>query len=1198
MGSQAAGLSWSLSLFRSSIIRRLLPAAAALVLLSALSACGGGGNTGGSGGSGGSGGGGTNPPPDFTLMVPTGMTVQQGGLPQSFQITDEGSDNNLPIQVTFSGMPSGLTLYGASPYTFAGTAGNSYSWDLSAAPTAASGATTVSISATDGSVTHTYTLGVSVTPSTGFGISLSPSSLSLAPGGTGTVQATITGSNPPANPTVYIQSWPMNLPLDQAQIQSTGPETFNITFQAPLGLTAQASIPLFVVAYTQSDTSDAAAPLTVNLTQPFPPITAPTRSNIVRTGDSPEAAVYDQARKLVFVAYGNLNQVVAYSSVDQHVVATIPVPQYQLVNQSGGVIDESADGTRLYVAGPEKITILNPDKLQVIGTQLLPYAAPATSPSLGPVKLAALADGNVLILNYDNHVYLWNSQTGSVSLNDPPAPVSVTFGDTLTRSADHSTALLYAPGNYAALLHSGNDAWGASLNMTELWNRPMAVSPNGSQIATVCLSGNLSTAVTEYDANFQQTASTAPPSDNCFWSTGNYGAIYSLDGTRLYAFLGPGYYGAAYDAQTLNPLGLFTAGDAIAIAHPLAIDETGLVYGSGFGIGVGGLVVSDVSDPGALGPDPNYADGSGSFPLPYPTVQFPIADLKPSPAPGQASAQEILGAGFDPANTYSVYVGPPPATSGATPATGLTVTTNAISFTAPALTTPGPANITLTRSDGWNAVLPDAISYGPSLLGVDPSAIPPSQTTTEQLYGFNSSLGTVTVGGSSATTSQATVLNPSNLFYPIENTTMATSSGTPGWADLVYSNLTGTATLHHAMQFLQSAQHIPISGATAGLVYDQAHQRVYVANTSANNVAVFDLGTSALLSPIAVGNGPTSLALTPDDSTLAVLNAADETVSIVNTAQMTVTATVPAVTATEKSANLVAPASIAPFGSHQILILLNGGPYAHVLDLTSGSLSCAGITGCDSTGVALQLGFWPSAAASTPDGSQVLIAALGNMALLNTAQNTLTSGYSMMIQGNAAAIDADANVLAQNLGIYDASLHPVVSLGGQEFWYTGGLPALQPSTSVEALNASGSLLFTQVGSEIYAYDVRHGNVALRIAIPEPEPSVKSIALDETGTKVFLTTVSALDILQLYEAPLSIASVTPASGAVGTTVTMRGSGFENGTTVTFGTEPAAVEYVDAMTLHATVPTLSSGPLQITVTNPDGSTYSLDDAFTLQ
>ncbi|HSY65923.1 MAG TPA: IPT/TIG domain-containing protein [Terriglobales bacterium] len=89
----------------------------------------------------------------------------------------------------------------------------------------------------------------------------------------------------------------------------------------------------------------------------------------------------------------------------------------------------------------------------------------------------------------------------------------------------------------------------------------------------------------------------------------------------------------------------------------------------------------------------------------------------------------------------------------------------------------------------------------------------------------------------------------------------------------------------------------------------------------------------------------------------------------------------------------------------------------------------------------------------------------------------------------------------------------------------------------------------------------------------------------------------LTIAQIAVLPLSIASVNPASGASGATVTIRGSGFQTAATVLFDTSSATTTFVDGMTLKATVPNVSSGPVRVTVTNPGGQQYFFDAAFTV-
>jgi hypothetical protein len=107
-----------------------------------------------------------------------------------------------------------------------------------------------------------------------------------------------------------------------------------------------------------------------------------------------------------------------------------------------------------------------------------------------------------------------------------------------------------------------------------------------------------------------------------------------------------------------------------------------------------------------------------------------------------------------------------------------------------------------------------------------------------------------------------------------------------------------------------------------------------------------------------------------------------------------------------------------------------------------------------------------------------------------------------------------------------------------------------------------------------------------------------MAVDAYGQNIYLITNAGLTIVQLANAPLAMGSVAPPAGSAGTTVTVRGSGFQATTAVTVGGTAAASTLVDANTLQIVIPEVSAGPVQITVSSPSGESYSLDNAFTVQ
>lgn len=84
----------------------------------------------------------------------------------------------------------------------------------------------------------------------------------------------------------------------------------------------------------------------------------------------------------------------------------------------------------------------------------------------------------------------------------------------------------------------------------------------------------------------------------------------------------------------------------------------------------------------------------------------------------------------------------------------------------------------------------------------------------------------------------------------------------------------------------------------------------------------------------------------------------------------------------------------------------------------------------------------------------------------------------------------------------------------------------------------------------------------------------------------------------YGQPPRILSVNPTSGALqgGTDLTIVGSGFQQGSTVTIGgASCTSVVFVSDSKLTCVTPGHTGGAASVTVTNPDSQTTSLADAF---
>lgn len=1165
--------------FFPSIPRRVICKNRSFCLLGALAAafflasCGGGNSSGG-----------TQPPPppsqpDFSLAIGTPtVNLQQQGAYQFDAITIIPKNGfYAPVTLTLSVPPSGVTITPSGPYSLPASYQNQgVPVQFAANSSAAVGTTQLTVTATSGSISHTTNFSVVVSAAAPFTIHTSPSAVSVGPATSQPVQVTVTaaaGTSPSLS--VNLSELPTNVGVNLSAPQGFLTPTSPVQFTVEAGLLAQSlqNLPIVITASDNSGNSNVTVvPLTVSAGSSN---LAPTRSTFARTDQSPTGIVYDQARKLIFVSVEALNEVIVLSSVDGHRVATIPVAY-----PAG--IDETSDGSFVYVVSPciGAITSINPASLEVV--QQTPFPQTNGTVATGS-QIATLSNAKVAIAlaNRDNSVpplYLWDPSNGTFT----GIGQSIIGLFEMVRTADHSHLLISGFNNL--IYDAATNTFSNPLNFG---GAALAISPDGSQV--IGGTGGQTTPTVFYDGQGNTLGSIA------LYPLTIEGALYSLDGTRAYVLerdlISNDDVAAVIDTTNFSLVGV-VPGFAFSAELPFtgvvntqfAADETGVIFGP-VSAGVGYL---DVSSPGSI-----------TLPLSTASLMSPTLVALTS-----STSATLEGAYFSSQLSYGAYFGAPPASPQTLVGTGIQVpNSTSLNLTVPAGTSAGPANLTLTRSDGAFMILPDAVTYGPTILQVDPNAGAPAGGDLASVvgYGFEGSNLQVTIGGIPATNLQVRTA-VSGQPFPTESVSFKTPSGAPGFADIIVSTAKGSATAPSGFQYVNSLQLYHVAGALDAIAYDQARQKLYVTNQDHNRVEVFDLNSNTFLSPIPVGNQPTAIALTPDGARLGVINSADATMSVIdpNTSQ---TLSVFSVVPSQDTACNV-PLNMSAVIPHRMLLnlscpgTLDGGVF-RLVDLDTGSLSCTGIAGCESNGTDLLfggccgLGF----SASIPDGSKVFLAGFrGGVALLDLTANAVTYGY----QGDFrdAAADSDGNLFASSFSLASLQLDQVAITAYERYANVGNEPGSM-NVPGEKLSPSGSLLFVPQTTGITMFDVHTGRLAQHVAIADGVPAdTNAMALDETGTKMFVISNSGITIAQLFQAPLSLATVTPSSGAPGTVVKLRGSGFLSGTTVAFGATNSSVTYVDQNTLMATVPASTPGSVRITLTNPGGQTYNFDDAFNVQ
>src|SRR5437879_1076659 len=128
-----------------------------------------------------------NPPPDFTLSaLPSSGTVAPGGSTSySVTISPTGGFTG-PVTLSVSGLPSGANgSFTPNPATGSSTL------SVTTGPSTPLGTSTLTVTGVSGSLTHTTTVALTVRPAPDFTLSASPSSRTVAPGGSTSYSVTI-----------------------------------------------------------------------------------------------------------------------------------------------------------------------------------------------------------------------------------------------------------------------------------------------------------------------------------------------------------------------------------------------------------------------------------------------------------------------------------------------------------------------------------------------------------------------------------------------------------------------------------------------------------------------------------------------------------------------------------------------------------------------------------------------------------------------------------------------------------------------------------------------------------------------------------------------------------------------------------------------------------------------------------------------
>ncbi|MEO8737600.1 MAG: IPT/TIG domain-containing protein [Edaphobacter sp.] len=679
------------------------------------------------------------------------------------------------------------------------------------------------------------------------------------------------------------------------------------------------------------------------------------------------------------------------------------------------------------------------------------------------------------------------------------------------------------------------------------------------------------------------------------------GFVFSSDGSTLYQIGAPAKI-LTYDVASLTLKGTAPAlaplpvgvGETENLTTPFAVDSTGMVLGiQDFGIGFDDSTFFQT-----------YASQQ-------PGERIPVL-LTPNAGPlaGATSSSPYGLYGLTP----DVWYGPNRGSA--------SLASNNLTITSPPGDAVGPVNLKYIYPDGIQIFTPQAFSYSTYPQYATLAGAPPSGGVPGQIAGYGmpvgASGGTMTVGRQAATITTVQTQYPPYTGEPFPSTFLnyTIPSGNPGWADLQIQTPIGTGTLPKSIFYAKSVTDYSSPDTFTAVVYDRKRNQVYL--SAKDHIDVFSMASSQFVTPLmpavrGANSQFSGLALTPDGSELLAANTLDGSLAVINPDSPSTTYAIPIAGFSGTNNCAVGPLYVAATSSGQAFVTTGSIPgvagcpsegNVYIVNLAAKTTSTT--SGVGTCSLFEKYPFTTSFGVdATLDGSMVVMGAgtYGTECLYSVASNTYTQVAGSTGPALGATISPDGNVVGSGVVLNDASGRIVGRLSRPTVFYGANFSLFSENAIPTGalfhprLNDAGSLYFWPFPHYFEIVDVPTGRLRLRFSLAETvQNAVTPLALDEAHD-VFLITDKGLTVVDLGSAPLSVGHLSSSTASPGTQVEIRGSGFEAGMTATVGGQLATLTFTDQNTIALTVPSLPSGPKDLTVTNPDGSTYVLQNAIAI-
>jgi len=843
----------------------------------------------------------------------------------------------------------------------------------------------------------------------------------------------------------------------------------------------------------------------------------PVRTRYVRTDATTEYylwlnqhwIIYHASTGRYFVTDPSSNQVIVIDAASQTKIGTIGVP-----GPFG--IDQTPDGTTLYV-GTLIGDVYAIDPVAMAVKQR--YIASEIGPSGFPAQTAlVLSDGRLALLGEESHgssfVAIWNPTDNSVTSYSADQGVT---GFTL--SVDRTQIIF---GNGGSLCEvdatTGTSICAAGTSLDGVSLEHILTTPDGKYII---LANNLQTdpgsVAVVFDA---QTLATVAQFSVLGDTSSGSGFFVSADSTTLYTPADPNATAIiyAYDLATQQLVGwvpnIFVEtleGGAVLgpLNNPylLATDGTSLFAGP-MEEGVGFVDLSVLQ----TGPE---------------GTQFTSGYLNPATGPASGGTATQWSVEPPVPKLKSIYFGSQQATSISASSDTPFVT---VSATSPS-SAPGAADVYLFTTDGGMQLLPEAFSYGPTILEVTPNMATAEGGGTGYVYGYG--FGplnaitippglTVTVGGLAA---QVTAFN-GNAYdagyppFPLESIAYTIPPGTSGTSvNVAVSTSAGSTTATGSLTYLPSTQPFPLPGSTlAQGIYDSYTDLYYFTDTT--KIQVYSRTQGKWLSPISIPGAQRlwGIALSPGGSLMAVADASAAAIYLLNPANPS---SVKAFSTGSEPYGETLPCGVAISDSGIVYYTtvgqgIGGADEFFKLDTNSGGITSYGIEGPDINGNAYLR------TVITSDNSQVLFNDDGEVISIDAATDTLTealNGYTCCYGNYELALSSNQTQFTATFYIYD------INLNGESYYALNDREILNIVYVYGAkLSPDGQLLFQPSSNGIDVFGNGVGNLQGRISLPTGlSPNFDALVDDGTDNVLIAITgtgngIALVDLTSIPEPP--------------------------------------------------------------------------------